>query len=54
MSFLPWWKVFNAALAERGETPALWEEARGWWEWRAIKKVDERLINRVINARKPI
>lgn len=54
MTFLEWWNALNIALAARGEPEALWQEAHAWWEWRPVKFIDERLINRVINDRKPL
>ena len=54
MTFLDFWRALNVALAVRGEPEALWQEARSWWEWRPVKAVDERLINRVLNQRKPL
>lgn len=53
-TFIDWWNALNIALAARGEPEALWQEARAWWEWRPVKFIDERLINRVINDRKPL
>jgi hypothetical protein len=54
LTYIDWWRDLNAALAVRGEPEALHGEARAWWEWRPVKFIDDRLINRVINDRKPI
>lgn len=54
MTFLDWWKALNAELAARNEPEALHGEARDWFAWRYVKFIDERLVNRVINARKPL
>ena len=52
--FLAFWGAVNVALACRGEVEMLHGEARQWWEWRPVKRVDDRLINRIINSRKPL
>jgi hypothetical protein len=52
--FLEFWRALNVALAIRGEPDALHGEARRWYDRRAVKTVDERLVNRVINERRPI
>jgi hypothetical protein len=54
MTFLSFWVRLNITLALRGEPEALHEEARRWYDWRPVKKVDERLVNRCIHGRKPI
>lgn len=53
LTFLDWWKALNIALQARGEPEMPWDEAYDWW-WRPVKMIDERLINRVINSRKPL
>ena len=52
--FLGFWRALNAALVVRGEPEALHGEARRWWDWRPVKFVDDRLVNRVVNERRPI
>lgn len=54
MTFLAFWRRLNFMLDYRGEPEALHDEARYWYDWRPVKHVDERLVNRVINARKPL
>jgi hypothetical protein len=54
MTFMEFWRALNLALTARGEPEALWSEAREWYAWRPVKLVDTRLVNRVINARRPL
>ena len=54
MLFLEFWKRLNNELAYRGETEALYREARYWYDYRVVKYIDTRLINHVVNARKPL
>jgi hypothetical protein len=54
MMFMQWWQALNVALAVRGEPEALWGEAHAWWQWRPIKFVDDRLVNKLINSRQPL
>jgi hypothetical protein len=54
MTFLQFWAALNAALAARGEPEALHSEAHDWYGSRPVVGVDERMVNRVINDRKPI
>jgi hypothetical protein len=52
MMFHEFWLALNAALTVRGEREALFKEAHFWFNWRPVKALDERLINRVVNGRK--
>jgi hypothetical protein len=57
--FINWWRDLNVALVIRGEPEALYGEALQWARWTetnrpAMTAVDERLVNRVINERKPL
>lgn len=61
MMFLDWWNVLNRELARRGEPEALHGEARDWYDslppatcFGVEKKLEERHVNRIINARKPL
>jgi hypothetical protein len=53
MTFLQFWGALNVALAVRDEPEALFAEARAWFGWRPVVAVDARLINHVINDRRP-
>lgn len=57
MIFMGWWAKLNAALARRDEPGALYDEARTWFEyrpnWHNLDPAESRIINRIINARKP-
>jgi hypothetical protein len=53
MTFLAFWNKLNVRLAILGEPEALHAEARQWYDWRGIKRVEDRLLNRLLNARKP-
>jgi hypothetical protein len=54
MTFLTFWKALNAALAVRDEPEALHAEARRWYDWRPVKNIDERIVNRIVNERRPL
>lgn len=54
MTFIAFWAALNAALATRGEPEALYGEARAWYRERVVPAVDARMLNQVINARRPI
>ena len=57
MIFLDWWQKLNAALVARSEPEALYGEARDWFEyrpnWHNLDPGEPRIINRIVNARKP-
>lgn len=58
--FHTFWRKLNIAFTVRSEPEALYGEARDWYDWtRAnrparVGEVDESLVNRAINARKPL
>jgi hypothetical protein len=54
MQFLTFWEKLNVALAIRGEPEALYGEARAWYRERVVPAVDDRMVNQVINHRKPL
>jgi hypothetical protein len=55
--FVRWWEQLNTALAERQEPEALLGEAKRWYEyrpnWKNLNPREPRIINQIINARKP-
>jgi hypothetical protein len=57
MIFLTWWEKLNSALAVRGEPEALFGEAKDWYRfrpnWQNLEPSEPRIINQIINARKP-
>jgi len=57
MTFLEWWRKLNVALACRGEPEALHGEAYRWFtsvpNMRNLEPSEDRVINRIINERKP-
>ncbi len=56
--FMFWWERLNAALAEHKEPEALYGEAKRWYEyrpnWQNLDPREPRIINQIINARKPL
>lgn len=58
--FYTFWVNLNVALKARGEPETLYGEAAEWFNWTRRERparvghVDERLVNRVINARRPL
>lgn len=57
MDFMIWWEKLNVALVARGEPEAPYGEARQWYgerpNWKNLEPSEERILNRVINWRKP-
>jgi len=54
-TFLIFWRKLNTAVTTRGEPQVLHGEAREWYgRADASKTVDDRLVNRLLNQRKPI
>jgi hypothetical protein len=59
MIFFVWWEKLNNALTYRGEPEALYGEAKDWYNFRPNWKnldptTEERIVNGVINARRPL
>lgn len=58
MIFLDWWLKLNVALATHNQPEALYGEAKTWFSyrpnWRNLEPNEDRIINQVINARKPL
>jgi hypothetical protein len=58
MIFLEWWEKLNAALAVRSQPEALYGEAKAWFSykpnWQNLEPSEDRIVNQVINARKPL
>ena len=51
ISFVDFWRKLNAALTVRDQPEALFGEARQWYDWRPVKRVDDRLVNQLLHAR---
>ncbi len=55
--FIAWWRQLNAALECRGEPEALYGEARdafALYPSRTVSPWEPRVLNRIVNARKPL
>lgn len=56
--FITWWRKLNVALACHGQPEALFGEAHNWFgyrpNWRNLEPSEPRIINQIINARKPV
>lgn len=51
--FATFWDALNMALVAAGQRRAAFSEARAWYEQRPIKFVDQRLVNRIVDDRRP-
>jgi hypothetical protein len=54
VNFMEWWKLLNVALAIRDEPDSLYGEALLWFAPLPVKRLDDRLVNQIINSRKPL